>query len=236
MQPKDRIIVALDVDQIDRVAPLVDELHPYVGCFKVGLELLTAAGAPLVVKLVHEHGGKVFFDGKFDDIPNTVGAASRAVASLGVSLFNVHASAGLEAIRAASQNKGRSRLLAVTVLTSHTEESCRRVFGVSPLEKVIAFAADAAQAGADGIVCSPKELQALSKEPKLKGLLKVTPGVRPAWAETDDQKRVLSPIEAIQMGADLLVIGRPILRPPKEIGSPVEAAKRIADEIAKGKS
>lgn len=233
MQPHERIIVALDVESLEKAEPLVKALAPVVGCFKVGLELLTRVGAPQVVDFIHGHGGKLFFDGKFDDIPNTVAAATRAVASMGVAFFDVHASCGAASLRAAAAEKKNSKLLVVTVLTSHDDESSRKVFGASPEEKVLAFAREAAACGADGIVCSPQELARLGADPLLKDLLKVTPGVRPEWAEANDQKRILTPAEAIRQGATHLVIGRPILKPPAAIGDPVRAARRIAEEIAK---
>jgi orotidine-5'-phosphate decarboxylase len=234
MSPKERLIVALDVDTLDKAVPLVESLAPHVGCFKVGLELLTAEGAPQVVRRIHSLGGKIFFDGKFDDIPNTVAGASRSVAALGVQFFDVHASAGLEAMRAAAAVKGKSLLLAVTVLTSMDTAVSEHIYGGSPQVKVLQFAIDAETAGADGIVCSPQELEMLSQAERLRKLLTVTPGVRPTWAAANDQKRVMTPAEAIRKGATHLVVGRPILAPPREIGSPVEAAKRIVEEIAEG--
>ncbi len=227
--PKDRLIVALDVDSLDQAMPLVQRLAPHVGCFKVGLELLTAAGAPQVVGRIHDAGGSVFFDGKFDDIPATVAGASRAVAKLGVKLFNVHACCGAEAIAAAAAVKGQSILLAVTVLTSLDDAASRKSFGSSALEKVLEFAREAALGGADGIVCSPRELDALAADPRTAPLLKVTPGVRPIWASANDQKRTLTPTDAIRKGASWLVVGRPILKPPS--GTCEDAAKRIVDEI-----
>ncbi len=229
---KDKIIVALDVDCLNKAESLVADLAPYVGCFKVGLELLTAEGAPRVVDFVHRAGGQVFFDGKFHDIPNTIEKASRATAALGVKMFNVYASAGIEAMKAANHVKGKSLLLAVTVLTSMNEESCRSVYGTSVEDTVKRFAKQALEAGVDGLVCSSQDLLFLNSDPDMKKLMKITPGVRPAWAESNDQKRVFTPREAIQAGATALVIGRPITQPPWEIGSPVEAVKRILDELA----
>jgi orotidine-5'-phosphate decarboxylase len=195
------------------------------------LELLTAVGAPQVVQHLHRLGASIFFDGKFDDIPNTVGQASRAVSRLGVRMFDVHASSGEASVRAAAQNKGSSLLLAVTVLTSFDELESQRIFGASSESKVALLSAMAAQAGADGIVCSPRDLPLVEALNFPKPLLKVTPGVRPRWAEGQDQKRTMTPAEAIRAGATHLVIGRPILRPPAGVGSPVEAAKRVLDEI-----
>lgn len=231
MDVKDRIIVALDVSDLSEVKSLIQELTPHVGCFKVGLELLTAVGAPKVVEFVHSLGGQVFYDGKFDDIPNTVGSAAKAVAELNIKMFNVHASAGVEAMMAAIANKGQSLVLAVTVLTSLEENNAHLIFGASSKAKVLQFARDAKIAGMDGIICSPQELELLAKQKELGELLKVTPGVRPEWAATGDQKRIMTPGDAIAAGATALVIGRPITKPPKEVGGPADAAQRIAEEI-----
>ncbi len=232
MELRDRLIVALDVDTLEKLKPLVEQLLPWVGCFKVGLELMTSQGAPRVVELIHGMGGQVFLDGKFHDIPNTVGSASRTAASLGVRIFDVHASAGGEALNAAVLNRGRSSLFAVTVLTSFSDQACHALYGDSVQNKVVQLALDAEAAGVDGLICSPADLAFLNSHPILARLPKMTPGVRPRWAETQDQKRTLTPKEAIEAGASFLVIGRPILGPPREVGTPAEAARRILDEMA----
>lgn len=239
MEAKDRIIVALDVDSMEKAWELVGPLYDYVGYFKVGLQLLTSEGAPKVVKGIKERGGKVFYDGKFKDIPNTVAGASQAVAMMGVDMFNVHASGGIEMMREAknsaitySKPNNKSLVLAVTVLTSLSEEEAHLSYGAPSKAKVIEFARWAKIAGIDGLICSPKELDVLKSCKELDGLLRVTPGVRPEWAAKGDQKRVMTPADAIKAGADYLVIGRPIRTPPKEIGTPVDAAKKIAEEIA----
>lgn len=231
---KDRVIVALDVSTIAEAKTLVSLLSPHVGYFKVGLELLTAEGAPQVVKVIHDLGGKIFFDGKFNDIPNTIAGSAKAVAALGVALFDVHASCGVEAMKMAVKNRGSSQVLVVTVLTSLDDIQAKHVFGASSADKVVEFALDARAAGAQGIVCSPQELEVLGNLGELKGLLKVTPGIRPIWAGTNDQKRFLTPSAAIKLGATHLVIGRPITAPPAEIGGPVNAAKRIVEELERG--
>lgn len=234
---KNKIIVALDVNSLKKAESLVEILTPYVGYFKVGLELITAVGAPTVIEYIHSRGGKVFYDGKFNDIPNTVGKASKAVATLNVRMFNIHASSGLESIKAAVANKGDSLVLGVTILTSIDEE-CYSIFGDTPVKKVLEFAEMLLKEGADGIICSPQELKFLADcrdyndDKKFSSLIKVTPGIRPIWAAVGDQKRIMTPSEAIKAGADYLVIGRPITNPPKEVGGPVEAAKMIVEEIA----
>lgn len=234
MEAKERIIVALDVDSLDKALELVEKLHLYVGYFKVGLELLTNEGAPKVVQAIKEAGGKIFYDGKFKDIPNTVAGASKAVAKLGVDMFNVHASGGVEMMKAAVDNKGESKVLAVTVLTSLSEEDAHSIYGAPSKGKVIEFARWAKIAGIDGLICSPQELQVLGKQKELDDLLRVTPGVRPDWAAKGDQKRVMTPGEAVKAGADYLVIGRPITKPPSDIGNSIAAAKMITEDIRMG--
>ncbi len=232
MDAKERIIVALDVDNFEKAKELIVKLAPHVGCFKVGLELLMAVGAPKIVEFIHAYGGKVFIDGKFDDIPTTVGKASKVISDMDVYMYNVHASASLEAMMAAVANKKDSIVLAVTVLTSFEENNAHLTFGAPSKAKVLQFAREACLAGCHGIICSPQELELLGKQQELSCILKVTPGVRPLWAATNDQKRIMTPAEAIKAGATHLVIGRPITSPPAEIGTPVQAAIKIAEEIA----
>ncbi len=243
MEAKDRIIVALDVNSATRALYLVKLLAPYVGGFKVGLEFTTTMLAQLtsaqsgteasiifeeIRELFHLLNGKVFYDGKFDDIPNTVAGASKAVARMGVKMFNVHASAGIDAMMAAVENKGRSLVLAVTVLTSREENDANLSFGGPTKAKVLQFAREAKLAGCDGIVCSPQELELLGKRRELRGLLKVTPGIRSVNSKPDDQNRTMAAAEAIRAGADYLVIGRPITADP----DPAMAANKFVAEIS----
>lgn len=225
-----RIIVALDVSTLEEAEILVKELHPYVGCFKIGSQLTTAVGVPQAVRFVRDLGGEAFLDNKFNDIPNTVGESAAAASRLGVQMFNVHASAGIKAMEAAARNKGAAKLLAVTVLTSLSDEDTQGIFGASSATKVVQFAEQAKLAGVDGIICSPQELEILQGE-QFAGFMKVTPGVRPEWAAANDQQRFTTPGQAILAGATSLVIGRPITKPPQEIGSPAEAVRRIVQEI-----
>ena len=132
---------------------------------------------------------------------------------------------------AAVMNKGHSQVLAVTVLTSLEENNAYLLFGAPSKAKVLQFARDAKTAGVDGIICSPQELELLGKQKELMGLIKITPGVRPEWAAVGDQKRIMTPLEAIRAGATALVIGRPITNPPVEIGSPANAVNKIVEEI-----
>ncbi|MBI4118325.1 MAG: orotidine-5'-phosphate decarboxylase [Parcubacteria group bacterium] len=225
--PKDRTFVAVDVDELRKAEPLVKMLAPHVGCFKIGLELTTAVGGPQAVEFIHSLGGQVFYDGKFCDIPNTVGRAAKAVSALGVKMFNVHASAGVEAMAAAVKNKGNSLVLAVTLLTSLNEDDINVIFGGPSKTKVLQLARDAMRAGCDGVICSPQELTFLRSHTDLQDFSLITPGVRPAGTSKQDQKRVMTPYEAIMAGADALVIGRPIT----EDKDPVSAAQRIEEEV-----
>lgn len=244
MDPRERIAVALDVKTVPEALRLVEELAPYVGTFKIGLEFLTATYASLMTSerpdellkdLRSLYGmlkGKLFWDGKWNDIPNTVAGAASGTARLSPKFFNVHASAGRDAVIQAVAAKGTSKILGVTVLTSIDPELCQLIFGDTPVVKVLQFAEMLKDAGADGVICSPQELVRLWQEFTYDSFLKVTPGVRPAWAATGDQRRVMTPAQAIKAGADILVIGRPITKPPSEVGTPAQAAQRILDEIS----
>jgi orotidine-5'-phosphate decarboxylase len=208
-------------------------LAPHVGMFKIGKQLFTACG-PAVVRAIQERGGEVFLDLKYHDIPNTVAMASLEAARLGVKLFNLHALGGyemmartVETLNREFPEKERGKVLAVTILTSSTEETLRGVAIKLPVaEMVVKLARLARKAGIDGVVASPLEIH-LIREACGKDFLIVTPGVRPAFAATDDQKRVMTPAEAIKAGADYLVIGRPI----SAATDPVRAVEMIIEEI-----
>lgn len=232
--PAGKIIVALDnIDDDYKLERLIKDLAPLGVGFKVGLELIARGLASWTIKLIHESGGWVFYDGKFNDIPNTVKEATRAVVDKGVRMFDVHASSGIESMVAAVKGKGKSKtlVLAVTVLTSLDYREVPDIFGKSVILSVLHFAYQAKKAGCDGIICSAQDLAIFKPYPDLQKLTKVTPGIRPVWAKSNDQKRFLTPKEAIEAGADYLVIGRPITNPPKEIGSPQKALEEIIAEI-----
>ena len=236
MDPKNRIIVALDVSTLREAGQLVKKLSPHVWGFKVGLHLIISVGAPKVVRFLQNLGCKVFLDGKFHDIPNTMSGAAGAASALGAEMFTVHASSDIEGMRAAVEKSGIAQVIAVTVLTSLEENNANLIYGAPSKAKVLQFARYAKMAGCAGIVCSPQELEFLGRQKELEGLLKITPGVRPEWAEAGDQKRVMTPGEAILAGAGALVIGRPITKPPAKIGVPAEAARLIGEEIAEALS
>ncbi len=218
---KERIIVALDTDNLKTAESLVKQLSPYISYFKIGSALATAVGAPKAVRMVHKPGGKVFYDGKFNDIPNTLARAAKVISGLGVSMFDMHASSGPEAVRAAVKNKGKSKVLGVTVLTSMREEG----------DRVLKFTEILRKERVDGIICSPWEAKLIRQYKKFDRLLIVTPGIRPKWAPARDQKRFMTPSEAIKAGADYLVIGRPITSPPTSVGTPLKAIRLIYKEL-----
>ncbi len=207
------VIVALDFPDQPSALSLVEKLEPSLCRLKVGKELFTRLGPAFVEELVGK-GFDVFLDLKFHDIPNTVAAACDAAADLGVWMMNVHASGGrrmMEAARERLEGKShRPRLIAVTILTSLGEEDIHEIgFSGTPGENVLRLAALAESAGLDGVVCSPLEAAAIRQQASSDFLL-VTPGVRPATASLDDQKRVMTPADAMAAGSSYLVIGRPV--------------------------
>ncbi len=237
MRPKDRIIFALDVGHFEDARRFVLLLKDRVGLFKVGKQLFTHAG-PKVVEMIRQKGQRTFLDLKFHDIPNTVAKASQEATTLNVTMFDVHATGGLEMMKAAAQAARttakelgiqKPMVLAVTVLTSLDNEALQEVgMGSSVEEQVARLARLAEKGGLDGVVASPQEIQ-LIRRTCGENLVIVTPGVRPVDSVKDDQKRVMTPREALEAGADYLVIGRPI----QHAKDPVEAAERIVEEIGK---
>jgi orotidine-5'-phosphate decarboxylase len=227
------LIVALDVNSRGEAVEKVKEIGDGVGFYKIGLELFTAEG-PDVVKAVKDLGKKVFLDLKFHDIPRTVERAVKSGAKLGVDLMTIHSVGGKAMIKAAADaamefGENRPRILAVTVLTSLDASDLADVgiVGRTPAQQVEAMAKFAVDNGADGLVCSPREVGSLSKALK-EGTLFITPGVRPAGAAVGDQKRVSTPADAVRDGATHLVVGRPILAAE----NPPVAARMILDEMA----
>ena len=228
MTPRDRLIVALDVADTATARAMVDRLAGHVGMFKVGSQIFTAAG-PDFVREVIARGEKVFLDLKFHDIPNTVAGAVSGAGQLGVSLVDVHALGGKEMLEAAvgALPAMGIRLLAITILTSHKEETLGTIgIGGSVADSVRRLAALAKDAGADGVVASPQEV-ALVREACGKDFLIVTPGIRAAGAARGDQARTATPAAAVAAGADYIVVGRPIL----EAHDPAAAADAIVREL-----
>jgi orotidine-5'-phosphate decarboxylase len=232
---RERLIVALDVDNLEQAEELVRLLAREVGMFKIGKQLFTHAG-PQAVRLIQHLGGEIFLDLKFHDIPNTVAKAAIEATRLGVKMFNVHASGSLEMMRTTAKDVervcGRTKLrrpimLAVTVLTSLGQDDLQRV-GVEHkvADQVVRLALLTKEAGMDGVVASPHEVADIRAACGRRFVI-VTPGIRPAEANRNDQQRVMTPSQAIRAGVDYIVVGRPIL----EAKDPVGAARAIVADM-----
>ncbi len=230
----EKIIIALDVASKDEALTLVAELPP-AEIFKVGLTLFTSEG-PSLLREIQNLGKKIFLDLKLHDIPNQIAGAVKVGVGLGVHMMTLHASGGREMMaqagetaRLESEKLGTPRplLLAVTVLTSLKEEQLRDI-GINDriLEQVLRLAKLAREEGMDGVVCSPQEIEIIKQELG-PDFLVVSPGIRPEWAAAQDQKRILTPSQAIQKGVDYMVIGRPITK----ASSPSEAFSKILEEL-----
>ncbi len=233
MEPRERLILPLDVDSADSALRLVETLNPHVGAFKVGLELVNAAGTTIFQKLHDAGAERIFYDAKFHDIPNTVAGAARASARHGLWMINVHAAGGSRMICAASTALRESgsdppMLIGVTLLTSIAPEELKDELRIplQPTDYVASLASLVKESGGQGVVASPHEIEAV-RESCGPGFVIVTPGVRPKGSGSGDQRRTMTPRQAVKFGADYLVIGRPITAAP----NPVEAVIRILDEI-----
>jgi orotidine-5'-phosphate decarboxylase len=233
--PKDKIIFALDVEHFAEAQRWVNLLKDHVGLFKVGKQLFTHAG-PKVIDMIRQKGQKVFLDLKYHDIPNTVAKSGEEATKLNVTMFNLHALGGSEMMRKtveASKSMAKSLgipkpiILAVTILTSMDEDALKEVGVQGPLlEEVGRLAFLSSKAGVDGVIASPQEIGIIRERCGGKFLI-VTPGIRAPSDKKDDQKRTLTPKEAISAGANYLVIGRPI----KEAKDPLEAVQKIIEDI-----
>lgn len=235
---RERLIVALDLDDLDLATELVRSLAQEVGMFKIGKQLFTHAG-PQAVRLIQDLGGEIFLDLKFHDIPNTVAKAAIEATRLGVKMFNVHASGSLEMMRltvkevervSRQQKLRRPIMLGVTVLTSLGQEDLQRL-GVEHkiADQVVRLALLTKEAGMDGVVASPHEVADIRHACGQRFVI-VTPGIRPAESQRNDQQRVMTPADAVRAGVDYIVVGRPIL----EAQNPVMAARAIVAEMEEG--
>ena len=233
---KNRLTLALDVDNDREALEIVAELKHSVGVFKVGHQLFTAYG-PDIVRRITGMGGRVFLDLKYHDIPNTVAKAAAEAVKLGVSMFNVHSLGGLEMMKAAAESARETAeklnlpvpvVLAVTILTSMDEKSMRKELKItrSLQREVVHLARLARRAGVQGVVASPHEIKTLRRAVRGDFVI-LTPGVRPLWADKDDQKRVMTPGEAVKAGADYIVVGRPVLK----AGDRKAAVEKILEEM-----
>jgi len=236
LSARGRLVLALDVDDLKSAEDLVDKLKDYVGVFKIGSQLFTSEGIK-VIEMVNQKGGKVFLDLKFHDIPNTVKGAAESATKLGVYMFNIHASGGYEMMKAAADAARKTSIklgikkpfiLGVTVLTSINQEILKKEIGVNKnvKEHVVHLAKLAKSAGLDGVVASPQEIKEIRASCGDNFII-LTPGIRPAGEELNDQKRIMTPRQALEQGADFIVIGRPI----RNAENPVEAARNIIREM-----
>jgi orotidine-5'-phosphate decarboxylase len=226
-----KVIVALDFPSTDPALELLTRIDPAQCRVKIGKEMFTRAG-PGFVEQVAALGFQVFLDLKYHDIPNTVAAACAAAADMGVWMMNVHASGGRKMLTAAAGRlaglRERPLLVAVTILTSLGQDDIAEIgYRGTPAENVLRLAALAEDSGIDGVVCSPLEVEPLRNERGVSFLL-VTPGVRPAGAALDDQKRIMTPGDAIRAGSSYLVIGRPITA----ASDPVSSLEAINAEVS----
>ncbi|SMP55420.1 orotidine-5'-phosphate decarboxylase [Anoxynatronum buryatiense] len=235
---REKLIVALDKSEAGEVNQLVSALGEEIIWYKVGMELYYNEGNAMVKRLLNQ-GKQVFLDLKFHDIPNTVGQAARAATRLGVGMFNVHAGGGREMMRQAAlcSREEAARLglkppvvLGVTVLTSMNQEAFETDLGFTGTieDKVVAWAVLAQEAGLDGVVASAREAALIRKQCGA-GFKIVTPGIRPAGSDLNDQARVMTPEMALDAGADYLVVGRPITAAPQ----PADAARSILQTMAR---
>ncbi|MEA3464964.1 MAG: orotidine-5'-phosphate decarboxylase [Thermodesulfobacteriota bacterium] len=235
---KERLIFALDVDDFAQAKSWVRLLRDEVGMFKVGKQLFTHCG-PAIVQMIRDEGGEVFLDLKYHDIPNTVAKAGVEAARLGVKMFNVHALGGatmmrqmVEEVTAASRAEGFTVpiMLGVTILTSSSESDLQDVGILKPVAEMVPMLARLAQvSGLNGVVASAQEL-ALIRDVCAASFVVVTPGVRPASAQQDDQQRVMTPAQAIAAGSDYLVVGRPIAKAEDSVA----AAQEIVAQMLSG--
>jgi len=235
MEPRDRLIFALDVSDLKQAVRFAQMLDGQVGCFKVGLELFLSEG-PSILKAIREHtAAGIFLDLKLHDIPATVRAGVKAAVKHDVQYLTVHCGSGIDMLRAAVRGAAGSplKLLGVTVLTSAGPEDFGGVEGAMQelqlANLVLERARKAKAAGCHGVVCSGQEAAHVKEILKDHGLV-VVPGIRPAWSNVkkDDQSRITTPAQAIAEGADLIVVGRPI----RDADDPKDAAKRVVEEIA----
>ena len=235
MEAKEKLIVALDIKEKDKAFEMVDILANDVEIFKVGIAPFVEYGDEILAK-IKEAGKKVFLDLKFHDIPNTVKRAAYAATKKDVFMMNFHCVGGKEMLRAAREgaeeaakefDKPKPILLGVTVLTSMDENGLNEIgISATPEEQVIKYASMAKEEGLDGVVASARETKQI-KETQGDEFVVVTPGIRPEWAAKGDQKRIVTPADAIKNGSDYIVVGRPIL----EAANPPEAAQKILEEM-----
>ncbi len=239
MNIKEKLVLALDVEDIKDAKNLVDELSEYIGTFKVGLQLFCGYGLE-IIDYIKQKNSNFFLDVKLHDIPNTVEKASYNIIKNGATFFNVHATGGIDMMKAARKGADEAAekykrkkpvILAVTVLTSISQEILKNELSnnKSVEDFVIQLAKNAKLAGLDGVVASAKEIKSIKKELG-DDFIVLTPGIRPSWSVVDDQKRIATPSSAIKDGADYIVLGRAVTKAQNRI----EAIEKIYKEIKEG--
>jgi len=233
---KQQLIIALDFDSPAKALDVVEQLKSVAGMFKVGSRLFTAGG-PQIVKDILALDAKVFLDLKYHDIPYQIAGAARSAAKLGVSLFTIHASGGSEMMRRAVEavaevNNGHTKVLAITVLTSMDATTLSQIGVTLTLEEsVLRLTNLAITSGVDGVVASPREIESIRRTVSNPEFIILTPGIRPATLQGEDQKRIATPTAAIAAGASYIVVGRPITGAP----DPLEAARGIVTEMERAR-
>jgi len=244
MLEQNPILVALDGMSPEEAYGIAETLKGLVGGFKAN-NLLDAAGPENAIRELKKYGEIVMADPKLHDIPNTVANRMKEYANFGADFVTVKAEGGIEMMIAAIDSAEKvfavkrpnlpiARVVAVTVLTSLSEEECQLIYHLPVKAAVLGFAKDAFIAGVDAIVCSPQELEFLKRFKYLDSIDRLTPGITPLWfAKPADQKRVTPPSVAIKNGASYIIIGRAIIKPPKEVGTSTDAVQRILEEVEK---
>jgi orotidine-5'-phosphate decarboxylase len=233
---KQQLIIALDFDSRAKALYVVEQLKSIAGMFKVGSRLFTAGG-PQIVKDILALDAKVFLDLKYHDIPYQIAGAARSAAKLGVSLFTIHASGGSEMMRRAVEavaevNNGHTKVLAITVLTSMDATTLSQIGVTLTLEEsVLRLTNLAITSGVDGVVASPREIESIRRAVSNPEFIILTPGIRPATSQSEDQKRIATPTAAIAAGANYIVVGRPITG----AADPLEAARGIVTEMERAR-
>ena len=246
-----RIIVPLDFSTLEEVEHTMTKIYDHVSIVKIGLEVIYSIGARQLLQYFANRwpNTQIFVDAKLKDISNTLRQTVKTIVSYdNVAMINVYADSGIESVKAVVEMvkliNPKIVVLGLTILTSIPKEEAERIYRRPFKKQIFYFAQSIYTAGCDGLICAAEDLHYFDEYPvegygrkigmAIKSLVKVTPGIRPAWSATDDQKRIATPEQAIIDGSDYLVIGRPITRPPSEIGTVANAFSLVSKEIARG--
>lgn len=237
LSAEERVWVALDYSSVEEADLVLGAVANRIGAFKIGTEIAARQGWKKPIEYIHQKGGQVFADTKLNDVPTTTGKTASIILENSPEFINIHTSSGMESMKALTESVSKNskepytKTLGVTALTSLSEQEIQEIFGRNHTEAVKHMGRMALQSGLDGLICSPQEIPVIRNDEELDGLVLATPGVRPQWANKNDQQRVTTPREAIEMGGNYVIIGRPITQSPLE-GGPEESVARIVSEIA----